>query len=538
MDALFAKCWKVIRKKEYAYPFMAAVIVGLITHMFLFVNKLPNADAMTSFYFDQNMVTSGRWFLTVVCGISSYYDLNWVIGILSILYVGVAAVFVSEFFEVKTLSVRVCIGALLVTFPALTATFAYLYTADGYMLAFLLAVLAVYLTRKYKWGFIPGAICLACSIGSYQAYLAVAVVMCLLSLILMCLKNQPWKELWSRIWRYLVMGIGGGVLYYVILKICLAVQNKELADYQGINSMGKISLQSLPGMLADAYHDFAAFAMKGNIFISNGFSLVCVILLIVVVCGAALFCYVKNGTYKRWYQTLLLLVFTALIPFGTNIIFFMSSEVTFHLLMRMQWILFPVFAAVLSEVWFVVKEDALKETEVSMADQAGDKDKVAKKCFNVPLLIAALGVFASLGLSYQFLLMDNVAYFNMHERYEKTYAYCLRLVDRIEQTEGYEVGMPIAMIGVVDESKYPVTDITGDVTSHISGSTGDILIYKGEQYAAFMQHYLNVTINPVVGDQIVEIYNSPEYREMDSFPAENSIRIVDGVMYIKTEPRE
>ena len=146
MDALFAKCWKVIRKKEYAYPFMAAVIVGLITHMFLFVNKLPNADAMTSFYFDQNMVTSGRWFLTVVCGISSYYDLNWVIGILSILYVGVAAVFVSEFFEVKTLSVRVCIGALLVTFPALTATFAYLYTADGYMLAFLLAVLAVYLT--------------------------------------------------------------------------------------------------------------------------------------------------------------------------------------------------------------------------------------------------------------------------------------------------------------------------------------------------------------------------------------------------------
>ena len=92
MDALFAKCWKVIRKKEYAYPFMAAVIVGLITHMFLFVNKLPNADAMTSFYFDQNMVTSGRWFLTVVCGISSYYDLNWVIGILSILYVGVAAV--------------------------------------------------------------------------------------------------------------------------------------------------------------------------------------------------------------------------------------------------------------------------------------------------------------------------------------------------------------------------------------------------------------------------------------------------------------
>ena len=134
--------------------------------------------------------------------------------------------------------------------------------------------------------------------------------------------------------------------------------------------------------------------------------------------------------------------------------------------------------------------------------------------------------------------MDNIAYFNMNERYEKTYAYCLRLVDRMEQTEGYVQGMPVAMIGVVDESKYPMTDITGDVTSRISGSTGDILIYKGEQYAAFMKHYMNVTINPVVGEQIIEIYNSPEYREMDSFPAESSMKVVDGVLYIKTEPKE
>ena len=536
MDALFAKWWNIIKKKEYAFPFCAAMIAGLLTHMYLFVNKFPNADAMTSFYFDQNMVTSGRWFLTVVCGISSYYDLNWVIGILSVLYLAVAAVFLSEFFEVKTLSVRVCIGTLLVTFPALTATFAYLYTADGYMLAFLLSVLAAHLTKKYKWGFVPGAICLACSIGSYQAYLAVTVVMCLLSLIMMCLQSCEWKALWGRIWRFLVMGISGGALYYIILKICLFVQKKELADYQGINSMG-ISLQSMPGMLVDAYHDFAAFALKGNIMISNGFSLVCVLLLTVVVCVTAVLCYFKNKTYKKWYRTLLLLLFAALIPFGTNIIFFMSSEVTFHLLMRMQWVLFPVFAVVLSEIWSVTDGQECKGAEEQKSEVTAHTP-VGKKGCNWVLALAAAGVVASLGLSYQFMLMDNVAYFNMNERYEKTYAYCVRLVDRMEQTEGYEQGMPVAMIGVVDPAKYPATDITGDVTSRISGSTGDILIYKGEQYAAFMKHYLNVTINPVVGDEIIEIYNSPEYREMDSFPAENSIRIVDGVMYIKTEPKE
>ncbi len=525
MDALFGRLWNVVKKKEYAVPFLSAVIVGLLTHMFLFTNKLPNADAMTSFYFDQNMVTSGRWFLTVVCGISSYYDLNWIIGILSVLYLAIAAVFISEFFEVKTLSTRGCIGALLVTFPALTATFAYLYTADGYMLAFLLAVLAAYFTRKYKWGFIGGAVCLACSIGSYQAYLAVTVLLCLFSLMNMCLANQTFKEIWSKAWRYLVMGIGGGVLYYVALKVCLSVQGKELDTYQGINEMGKISLQTLPEMIFDAYFDFAAFALKGNIFINNGFSLVCVVLLTVVVCATALFCYLKSKAFKRWYQTLLLLVFTAMIPLGTNIIFFMSSDVNFHLLMRMQWVLLPIYAVVLSEAWPIKKD----ENELM-----GN----SKKKISFSLIIACIGVIASAGLSYQFALMDNIAYFNMNERYEKTYAYCLRLVDRMEQTEGYVQGMPVAMIGVVDESKYPMTDITGDVTSRISGSTGDILIYKGEQYAAFMKHYMNVTINPVVGDQIIEIYNSPEYREMDSFPAENSMKVVDGVLYIKTEPKE
>lgn len=538
MDALFAKWWKIIRKKEYVYPFMAAVIVGMLTHMFLFVNKLPNADAMTSFYFDQNMVTSGRWFLTVVCGISSYYDLNWVIGVLSILYLAIAAVFVSEFFEVRNLSVRVCIGALLVTFPALTATFAYLYTADGYMLAFLLAVLAVYFTKKYKKGYLAGMVCLALSVGSYQAYLAVAVVMCLLSLITMCLTNQTWKEIWTRGVRYLIMGIGGGALYYIVLKICLALQKQELADYQGINSMGQISLQTLPGMLIDAYYDFAAFTLKGNIFINNGFSLVCVVLLTVVVCVTALFCYLKSKAYKKWYQTLLLLLFTAMIPFGTNIIFFMSSEVTFHLLMRMQWVLFPIYAVALSEMCSVMKLQQNDNVTADKSSEEAKEERGRKRCPDFSLILALVGIVASLGLSYQFMLMDNIAYFNMNERYEKTYAYCVRLVDRIEQTPGYEPGMPIAMIGVVDESKYPVTDITGEVTSRISGATGDILIYKGEQYAAFMKHYLNVTINPIVGDQIIEIYNSPEYREMDSFPAENSIRIVDGVMYIKTEPKE
>ena len=73
-------------------PFLTTIVVGLLTHFPVMVNDFPNADAMTNFYFDQNMVTSGRWFLTIACGISSYFDLKWVNAVLSILYLAVAAV--------------------------------------------------------------------------------------------------------------------------------------------------------------------------------------------------------------------------------------------------------------------------------------------------------------------------------------------------------------------------------------------------------------------------------------------------------------
>ena len=88
------------------------------------------------------MVTSGRWFLTVACGISSYFDLKWVNGVLSLLYLALSAVVLVKFFEVKSKIVMGIISALLVTFPAVCATFAYMYTADGYFLALWFAFLS------------------------------------------------------------------------------------------------------------------------------------------------------------------------------------------------------------------------------------------------------------------------------------------------------------------------------------------------------------------------------------------------------------
>ena len=545
------KTEKKILQPNIMIPFLTTIVVGLLVHFPVMIRNLPNADAMTNFYFDQNMVTSGRWFLTVACGLSSYYDLKWLIGILSVLFLAVAAVLLTKLFGIKDYIAMGLTGALLVAFPAVAATFAYMYTADGYFMAFALSVLAVLLTKKYKKiGWLFGALALCFSMGTYQAYLAATILLCLFDLILMCMENRNIKETLFQGVRYLAMGALGGILYYVILKICLAAQGKVLDTYQGINNMGKISLSTLPGMILDAYKDFAGFLRSGKIFILNGFSYAALILLCGIAILSAVILMVRTKAIGKWYQWLLIAVCVILIPLGCNVILLISSEAFYHLLMRMQWGLFPVMAVVLTERFLKYETDG-ESTEESPAESTRKNTKESKKekkkdytvnnndFVKIQLIMGIAATAGALLLCWQYFLSDQIAYFNMTERYEKTYAYCVRLADRIEQTPGYYTGMPVMMIGVLDENKYPVTDITSDVTERIYGSTGDMLIYKGEQFQAFMEHYLNVSLNVITDDEkVVEIYNSDAYREMDSFPAADSVKVVDGILYVKTEVPE
>ena len=154
-----------------------------------------------------------------------------------------------------------------------------------------------------------------------------------------------------------------------------------------------------------------------------------------------------------------------------------------------------------------------------------DKLNVAKA---IPVILVAI-------ICYNFFLMDNIAYFNLQEKYEKTYAYAVRLLDRIEQTEGYYQGIPIAIMGVIGEDEYPPSEITAPVTGDMIGYDRQYLIYTADNYEAFFKYYLGATLNFVSDEEEAKIYYSDEYVAMESFPGETSVRYVDGVIWVKTE---
>lgn len=90
-------------------------------------------------------------------------------------------------------------------FPALASTFAYVFTMDGYMLALFLAVLAVLFTAKYPRGYLTGAVCLAFSMGIYQAYLPFTILLCVYKILLFFMEEKGWEKrqnMYAVIWGW------------------------------------------------------------------------------------------------------------------------------------------------------------------------------------------------------------------------------------------------------------------------------------------------------------------------------------------------
>lgn len=511
-DVLFKNLMSKI-KPEWRSTFLGTFIIGLCTHMFAMTHNLLTFDSMWNIYSDQDMITSGRQFLTYACLPSSFYALPWVTGLLAIVYLSVAAVLICESFSIQGKVLPVLVGALLVTFPSVSSTFAYSYTIDGYMLAVLLAVIAFLVTDRIKYGFIIGIFCMGFSLGIYQAYFSFTILMCIFSIFIMILRKTEFKEILIKVLRYVIMGVGGYTFYIISLKIMLAFKETAISGYQGTDKLMSFSLSSLPEGLRAAWENFYYFFRYGGVFsAAPGMKLFYILFMGL---GIVLFIclYIKRKCYKTIWTIPVIVVLLAVLPFASCLISVLSASTYFHLLMRLPWVVMMAFV-------------------ITLISEAEEEEWNLGKGF-VKFLPIGCALFGYL-LVFTFMVSSNIAYFNLNERYEKTYALCVRLVDRIEQTEGYEPGMPVSILGGFPNPEYyPSTDITSDDLAGYFGVGGDLVANSSTSYQSFCSHYLGFTFETLDQQGDEKIAATPEFSEMSTFPYEGSVQIIDHVLVIK-----
>ena len=125
--------------------FVSALCFGLLAHLFMLVNKLPNHDDVFYLFGLGASLSSGRWGIDVLSKLFPSYSMPWFHGILSLLLLAVSCCLIVDLFHVQKKLYRILLAGLIVSFPSQVGIFGYMFTSSAYAVSMLLAVLSVWL---------------------------------------------------------------------------------------------------------------------------------------------------------------------------------------------------------------------------------------------------------------------------------------------------------------------------------------------------------------------------------------------------------
>lgn len=303
------------------------------------------------------MVASGRWFLAPACALSSCFDLPWIIGMLSVLFMALTAVLICEIFEMKNPCPIILSSGLLVSFPAITETMFFEFTADGYMLAMLLGTVSVYLTKvpkgiHWKSG-LAAAVCICLTCAIYQAYVSFAFVLAICYFLRELLEDRHENcAYWKWIVYQAVVYTGGLALYYGIWQLIMKLSGIVPASYEGISTMGALGVGSILTAAKKSVTSFAWFFLERNP-LKYGFSVYSV-LGVLFLAALALICVMVFCSRKLWKRPLtaaLFLLCVLSLPFGCYLCYFISPGVEYFTRMLQSIVILYILLGVLWERW-------------------------------------------------------------------------------------------------------------------------------------------------------------------------------------------
>ncbi|CAM5191860.1 hypothetical protein UACE39S_00774 [Ureibacillus acetophenoni] len=497
---------------KYRLAFIYAIIIGLMTHMYVFMNRLPNHDGLINIYSSQAKVTSGRFFLGPAAGISSFFDLPWVIGLFSIIFLALTAVCIIALFEVQKNISIVLISGIVVSFPSVSATFSYMFTADGYMLGTFLALLSVLLTKKYKYGFLIGSILLCLGVGIYQANLSVAMAFITLWLMVDILNQKSTlKQLGAKILQSaLLVGIGM-VIYYVVYKIYTSLFEVQMTTYQGLDKVGSLSFSDIPDRFTLIHEQLMTFFFRGIIEVpdSTNFLEMLNVLIFITLIVATIGTIIKKEVYKNIPQLILFVVLVITLPISFYIVYFLSPDVFYHILM--VYSLSTVF------IYLVLLYDRIDHIKVGVIERLTSWASVLLIAFTI----------------YNFGLIANIAYMNMEMRYEKTVSISNRILDRIEQLEDYDDIKKIVTVGRPTMYSHLTSKVIPDKIPSMVGSSGEHFLGDVLHLQRVIENFLGTRIELAKTDEAEEIKQTTRFKEMGKWPAKDSVQVFDDTVVIK-----
>lgn len=504
-------------QKSLIYTF----IIGFIAHGYCFANAMMSHDALNNFYIADkwSKASFGRFFYVIYISLTrGRILLPWLVGIIGVLWCGLAVYYIILLFEVKKESAIWGISAICIANPtvyALAAT--YLHDFDADLFALFVSVVAVVIWKKAveeknnkkSWLLLiaAGGLLSVC-LGIYQSYISVTILLIMMISIKMLLEDRDIVCVLKRGFQGIFMLAVSAMSYFVEIKLFSKMTGIEILNnkaYNGLGNMASVMQDSIFDKILHAYQDFfEAYIRLSSAYPAKIYLMVHIVLAMVIL-GLVCFGIKKVNVKNRLCIGLLM----ALIPFGANISYILSGEMV-HDIMRYAFWLIYLFAIILG-LWFCKKSGISKKIQ-----------NIVYTIIAVCILIITLGNIQT----------SNAIYVKKDLEYQSTLSYMTRVVDKMEEQEGYIPGeTPVYFVGsnAIGESRRGFEDylkITG------MKNTSPLTFY--DTYDKYFEYVLCLPLNL---SENSEIEKDDRVINMAVFPGVGSIQMVDDILVVKLEER-
>lgn len=513
-------------KKWLFFSILAVFIWGMAAHGYAFFDNNLFHDSLNEF--DAKNFGSVHKIMLGRIVVPTYRQLfrgdltiPWFIGLLSLVWIGLAVFFVIKTFCIQSkLSAGLVAGIFVanISFSATAAT--YIHDLDCNMFAVTCAAAAVFLWKRFSWGWLPGAVMLAGTLGVYQSMIFAAVTLLMLSCILDILDGCPFAQVMLRGCKAIGMILLGSLIYFLLLKLQLHRSGLSLYsnDTNSLENLGAISLSTLPQLIAGTYSQ--CLGRIWNAYSSYPPSMVkgITVLLALLSVGILVF-----GLCRRTVSVpckLLCILLVLLLPMGMAMIYLLSSGYIHELMLYAIWLVY-LLPLLLSD-WLAKQwKDGKWRPALANLQHLG--------CMALVLLIL-----------YGNVLFANTLY--MRKDIESTGYLSLmtRVVARMEEVEGYEPGQtPVTFVGLPQQNQllnFTVPGFENQMTIVGMESADVIYIPERGRYQAYFDYILNLPIQLSDYSLWYETLDSDQVKEMPAYPAKGFAVMKDGMLIVKLGP--
>lgn len=537
--------------KRNCRAILIVTCIGLMVHFTLYSNSLTNPDGLWSgMGYDSFTARDwdfklGRWAWWFVTKLRGGVCTPGIMAPIVIFSFAVGGGIAADALRIEHEALKIACGAAVVCSPMVACVLTYYPYADIYSLAFILSAFAV-ACQRFDFIGVPVRIALTAlavcfSVGLYQTTIGVSCALLLMALATDVLFGGRGEERAPFV-RFATGALGilvGCALYVVAMKMTQAYVGVSMADYRGAGSISLgNALAKLPTSVPGAYSQFFGvlfgYDVFGNRFLARSITAA-------LICLGALSALIGCVHSRRPLTAVAFVVCVALLPMAALAICIIAPDSGGLMPLMVGGVVATLyFPAVL--VSAVVRSTG-GEFSVDVAS-AGATPRKAVTLSNhdvvagrpgLPCKVAYLLTFAAVCcLAWSYALQSNCDSAVQYKLNNQARTVAARIAGDIQSFDEYEDTTKVAVIGVPTDGSYEMPDEASFVSPYARWSLF-WRTYDGNEgcWNQLLKIQCGVTFNFVSGDEAKELATTSEFQSMTSYPDDDAIRMINGVLVVK-----